>query len=268
MIALGRLVVDAKHPSQDFWPQTATTLRSSDINVSPFDHFQEFLEKSEHLGIRAKVTQLFHGNAASQTSSKEVLVAPQAKRYSLSQPTSHFHRMCEDKATREWIEKTLKHRPIFLVVGLITVTQAAVRKINHGDMQFSSSVSIPVTEAITNGIPTMVGGPGNGGPLDLGADVSGGHLVAASSSFVATGERAIGVQYMKVKFRLFSSNKVETSFLERNPNRWIMLFGGDRVGSGDILEAGLEDIVAPDDLELEEDVFFIEDKYSQIVFVD
>jgi hypothetical protein len=167
--------------------------------------------------------------------------------------------MCEDNATREWIEKTLKHSPIFLVVGLITVTQAAVGQGQQENRKISASVATSVPETVTQGAR---------GFLNIGIDTSAGRETGAISSFIAPGERVIGVQYRKIKFRLFSSNKADTAFLENNPHRWVMLFGGDRAGSDDILEADLEDTIDLSELELEEDGDVIKGNGNEIVWRD
>lgn len=266
-VALGRLVTNVKNPSQDFWPENAAPLPQNEFDERPFNQLQNFLGKTIHVGLRAKATHLLYGGVASQTSSSGELVAPESKVYSLLQPSSHFQRMCKDNATREWMERTLKRCPIFLVVGLITVTQATVSQGRHEARQVSSSVAVPVTDIVTYGASTVLLPANIGASLNVGLDTSAGHETHAVSSFIAPGERVIGVQYRKIKFRLFSSNKAETSFLENNPHRWVMLFGGDKSGSDNILEADFEDTISVDDLELEEAEVITDDE-QKIVLID
>ena len=47
-----------------------------------------------------------------------------------------------------------------------------------------------------------------------------------------------------------------------------MLFGGDRAGSDDVLEADLETTTRMDDLELEEDAEVLDCGGEEIVFLD
>ena len=111
-----------------------------------------------------------------------------------------------------------------------------------------------VTSFVSRGAANTLTAVGIGGIGDAKVAASVDGKTRAVSSFIAPGERVIGVQYRKIKFRLFSSNKVDTSFLENNPNRWVMLFGGDRAGVDNILEAELEETTDIDDLELGENV--------------
>lgn len=153
------------------------------------------------------------------------------------------------------MERTLKHYPIFLVVGLISVTDATIKQDRERTRKLSSSLdATPVTSFVAQGATNTLTAVGIGGIGDAKVVASVDGKTRAVSSFIAPGERVIGVQYCKIKFRLFSSNKVDTSFLENNPNRWVMLFGGDRAGVDNILEAGLEETTDIDDLELGEDV--------------
>ena len=99
--------------------------------------------------------------------SYDSFVAPQSKVYSLLQPTSHLRRLCRDTATRDWIERTLKHSPIFLVVGLVTVTQAKVGQTQHESTWVSTDVTVPVTEIVTHGVGAVLP-PGIGDALNFG----------------------------------------------------------------------------------------------------
>jgi hypothetical protein len=268
-VSLGRLVVDTVHPGQDFWPESPFTFGDNEVDERPFDNLKNALKTTKHATVRAKLSRIIHGDIGSHRSSYDELVTPQSKVYSLLQPISHFRRLCQDTGTRDWIERTLKHCPIFLVVGLVTVTQAKVGLDQHQSTHVSTDVSIPVTEIVTHGVGAVLP-PGVGDVLNVGVGVTAGQQKAAAASFIAPGERVIGVQYRKVKFELFSSDKVGTSSLENNPNRWVMLLGGDRGGDQDILEADLEETMTPDDLELEVDSEVIEGdrEDEEIVFID
>jgi hypothetical protein len=252
-VALGRLVTDVKNPSQDFWPDANSPLQSDEYDQRPFDGVKNLLSKTGHLGLYTQIARLFSSGGTSEASQTRELTAPQSKVYSLLQPTLHFQRMCKEVGTREWMERTLKHYPIFLVVGLISVTDATVEQGRERSRKLSSSLdATPVTDFVAQGAAKMLTAVGIGGIGDAKVVASVDGKTRAVSSFTAPGERVIGVQYRKIKFRLFSSNKVDTSFLENNPNRWVMLFGGDRAGVDNILEAELEEAMDIDDLELGE----------------
>jgi hypothetical protein len=266
-VALGRLVTDAANPGQDFWPVSNSLIAFDEVDERPFQDVRNSLNRLKDTGLRAKVTKFISGDVASRMTSSGELIAPKSKVYSLLQPKLHFQRMCKDNATRGWIEEALKHSPIFLIVGMITVTQAAV---DHGQQQatqVSGSVNLSISDVASSGTSTVIPSA-SGDALEVSVGGARARQMHSTASFIAPGERVIGVQYRKVKFRLFSSNKVESSFLENNPNRWVVLFGGDRSGSDDIIEADLQDDLHVDDLELGEVGEVVEGQNSNLVFID
>lgn len=80
-------------------------------------------------------------------------------------------------------------------------------------------------------------------------NLHGGGSSGQSISFIAPGERVIGVRYRKLKFRVLKKKSVDTASLESNSNRWEMFTGGDRASEDDIIEADFEDELAEEDLE-------------------
>jgi hypothetical protein len=111
-------------------------------------------------------------------------------------------------------------------------------------------------------------------PDSAGLDLKVGSKANSRYSFVAPGERIIGVQYRKLKFNRFSS--VDLSKAELKSNSWVMFLGdkthkGITATTGDILEANLDESLTVDDLELEyqeseEWNLVLEDK--EFVFID
>jgi hypothetical protein len=261
---LGRLVVDAAHPGQDFWPESPVTFNDDEVEERLFDNLQDALNTTKHAALD-KLSRLVHSDVRSQRSSYDGLVTSQSKVYSLLQPISHFRRLCQDTATRNWIETTLKHYPIFLVVGLVTVTQEKIGLTQHVG---SADISALLTPGVAGHGVGALRHPGVGDAWNVSDDNTAGRKKAVATSFIAPGERVIGVQYRKVKFQLFSY-KAEASFLENNPHRWVIL-GRDRGGDRDILEADLEDTMTPDDLELDIELEVIEGdgEDEEIVFID
>jgi hypothetical protein len=134
------------------------------------------------------------------------------------------------------------------LVGFVTVTQAQVDRDQHKSKELHAAAEVPITAIMTSGVGAMFP---RGNTSDVGVSISGGTTETSATSFLAPGERVIGIQYRKLHFELFSSSKVDTASLK--PNQWVMFFGGDRSGSNDVLEADLEDSVDADELELMED---------------
>jgi hypothetical protein len=266
-LSLGRLVTDPKSPAQDYWPDHPARVSRDEIDERPYGNLKNALGNQTHSSLRAKITKLIYGGHESKGLSFSELAAPESQVYILKQPIRYFQKICGDHETRDWIEKTLKHFPIFLVVGIITVKEAVVTQTEHRSRQISAGAYVPISDVVTHGVSTLVA-PVVGDSLAVRFEGSTGHAKLQQFSFIAPGERVIGVQYRKVKFNLFSSNKVDNSFLEKNPHRWVMLLGGDRAGSNDILEADLEEDMGVDDLELDDDPEVIDGGEETIAFIE
>ena len=205
-VALGRLIVNAKSPGQDYWPTStdslAFCLNPDDIDEANFDQVRQVIGEQKG-NVLDKLANFLSGDK-SRAATKFELVPAASKVYSLVQPILHFRRICKDKDTREWMENMRKYYPIFLIVGLVTV-------------------------------------------IDIAVLCQGSHNVAIDIYFVAPGERVIGIQYRKVKFRILSSSQLDKAHLE--DNQWKLL-GTDRAGSDDVLEADPECLPSINDLSL------------------
>ena len=260
-VFLGRLVIDARNPAEDFWPSVPSLLSSEEYDVRPYHNVDLLLKETKSGDIRVKLSRLFDGVAAAANFSAGQLFTSQAKVYSLSQPTSHFQRLCNEPRAKEWMEKNIRHSPILLVVGLITLTDVVIGHDLRNQRQASASVSVPASDTLSPGISST----GLDG-LEVQAKASSSREKESSLSFSVPDERVIGVRYRIVKFKRFS-RKVENAFLKKNPNQWEMFCGGTK-GSGiyDVLEAELGNTEL-DDLNLEEDVHVIDMQDEKIVFL-
>ena len=246
-VAIGCLVPDILNPGQDYWPENPTPPPPDQVTTRTVENLRELLSDEKHVGLRTKLTHLFSGDVLHKTESKFELKTSKSTGYFLKQPRSTFLRLCRAEDTKKWIEETLRHSPIFFVVGLVTVTHAKVDRGHSHSKDYKSSAHVPLSSLVSSGITDILP---NANVLDVGGAISLGDKSKGSSSFIAPGERVIGVQYRKVHFHLFSKNKVEEATLK--PNQWTMFLGGDRAGSDNILEADLQDSLDREDLEVEE----------------
>lgn len=192
--------------------------------------------------------RFFSKSATSSTTLTGQVIAPKATLYYLRHPRKHFTDLCSDQETRKWIEVTLKYYPIFLVVGLLTVTEAEVE---YTKLKSTSKTSME--SDITQGSAST---SSNANPAHTSNVAEGGAPPQTSDRFIAPGERVIGIQYRKLRFKWFASDRVQSSTLDGD--HWIMFLGGDsRMGGvrGDnydgAIGADLEETMVPDDLELE-----------------
>lgn len=164
----------------------------------------------------------------------------------------------------------MKRFPIFLVTGFLTVTEAEIARIRQQSTGVQVAAEVSASNVASAGAVTVI--------LDVPDSVGVGLKVNNDAnlrySFVAPGERIIGVQYRKLKFKRFSAVDLEKVVLKRNS--WVM-FLGDRIHkgitatTGDVLEANVEESLTVDDLELEEYDLGLEDlevEDEEFVFVE
>jgi hypothetical protein len=262
-VAIGCLVPDVLNPGQDYWPEKPVPPRPDQLTKRTIENLRELLSAEKHIGLRTKLTHFFSGDFVHKTESKFEIKTPKSTGYFLKQPRSMFLRLCKEENTKKWIEETLRDSPIFFVVGLVTVTHAEVEDGESHSKAYKTSAEVPVSSIISSGIADIFP---NANVLDVGGAVSLGDMSRRSSSFFVPGERVIGVQYRKVHFHLFSENKVGEATLK--PNQWTMFLGGDRAGSGNILEADLQDSMDLEDLEVSDDAFDMILDEDEFVFKD
>jgi len=259
-VAIGSLVPDVLNPGQDYWPEKPSPPPPDQVTKRSVENLRELLSNEEHLGVRTRLSHLFTGDAIKSRGSKLEIKTPKSTGYFLKQPKSVFSGLCKDNDTKLWIEETLRDSPIFFVVGLITVTHA---EIDHGrshSKEYKSSAEIPMTSIVSSGVTDIFPG---GNVLDVGGAFSVGDKSKTASSFIAPGERIVGVQYRKLHFHLFSKDKVKEATLK--PNQWAMFLGGDRAGNDNVLEADLQESTELEDLELKTEAFVVvlgEDQFS------
>jgi hypothetical protein len=268
---LGRLITDAKNPSQDFWPDDTSSLFKTQIEERSFNDVHSALGEKKRTAFRSKLTQFLFGDVSHEKLSLDEIVSSESKYYFLTQPRAHFERMCKDNETRRWIENTLREFPIFLVVGLVTVKEAAVAKKLMQSRQVNGGVEVPVLDIATHGVSAML--PFGADLLNVGGEVDVGRKKGTMLTFVAPGERVVGVQYRKLKFALFSSmyseagKAVDTATLDKD-NKWKML-GIDRAaGSEDILEVDLVEGITAEDLELDGETELMTVDDDEFVFIN
>lgn len=262
-VTIGCLVPDVLNPGQDYWPEKPRPPSPDQVTKRTIENLRELLSDERQIGLRARLTHLFTGDAVHKSGSKFEITTPKSAGYFLKQPKSMFLNLCKDEDTKKWIEETLRDSPIFFVVGLVTVTQAKGDSDHSRSSDYKSSAEIPVSSLVSSGVTDILPGANW---LDVGGAFSVGNQSKNASSFIAPGERIVGIQYRKLHFHLFSKNKVEEATL--NPNQWSMFLGGDRSGSDDILEADLQDSMELEDLELEDDAFGMILEDEQFVFKD
>ena len=268
-VNLGSLVPDATEPGTDFWPLKPPAFSKDQISKRTIQNIRETLDKKKYASLRAKLTRFFSSKLASEATSFAELIAPTSSLYYIKHPKVHFKALCEDDDTRSWIEDTMKHFPIFLIIGLLTVTHVEVEHRQQGRREFEAAAELSVTDMVSPGASAVTDA------LNVGVNITASNQTHASTTFFAPGERIIGVQYKKVHFKMFSGDQVEKANLENN--RWVMFLGNrgtnqERVDepalSGDMINASLEESMEVSDLELDDGAYRTTVEDDEFVYLD
>jgi hypothetical protein len=267
-VSLGCLVPNPLEPGQDFCPVKPPVIGEDKINKRYIENVHDLLGADKHIGLRAKITRMFSATARGESRAFNRFVAQRATLYYRTHPSLHFESLCDNDDTKEWIEKVLKRFPIFLVTGFLTMTDAAVDRARQQSGQVRLTAEVSTGDIGSSGVTAVVGEM----PDSVGAEVNAGGQFDTHYSFVAPGERIIGVQFRKLIFNRFSSVDIDKTKLKRNT--WVMFLGdrhkGTETSIGDILEANLEESLTVDDLELEDQVEReeLDARNDEFVFVD
>lgn len=243
-VELGRLVLNAKQPQQDFFEPTA--VGTDQIAVSVQQNFAEIQLEAKATNLRSILTQLVttsHGKHGSRAAQLEAL---RATTYHLVNSGAWFDRLCGMTETRKWLEKAFEQgKNVYLVVGYHTVFDAHFRQQNLGLLRNSARIRGPSEVLVNGGVRGFT--PGSAGEVGLG--VTRREFYGHQRYFTAPGERIYAVQYRKVKFRWFSSRNVDRAFLEQN-NRWKVFWEvrGQVNDEDDVVEAYVYDGIDANDV--------------------
>jgi hypothetical protein len=264
-VNLGCLVPSAEEPGSEFWPLKPPAFDEDQISKRTIYNIRETLNKEKYTSFRARLTSYFTSKFTKQAASLVELIAPTSSLYYIKHPKKHFEELCKDDETKLWIEDTLKHFPIFLIVGFLTVTHVEVERGQQKKTEFEAAAEVSAADIVAPGAGAFTD------TLNAGVNITAGHRTQTSTTFFAPGERIVGVQYRKVHFKLFSSDPLENAKLESN--RWVMFMGDTTRGSegrtsDSVIEASLEDSIGADDLEIDGKVHseMIDDE--ELVFLD
>lgn len=213
-VQLGRLVLNAQNPHQDFLDPASGT-QQVDSLVRPQENFEDILTLSRSSRLRSRLTALLAISYDHQHVKSASLTAARATTYQLVNSSAWFDTACAVPETREWLKRALaRARPIYLVVGYHTLTDARAtervteRAATDGGARFTgAAVFGATTPAALSYLLTS--------KVDRGRSVKYSH----SRSFDAPGEQIYAIQYRKVESKWFSSRRIDNSSLEQD-NRW------------------------------------------------
>lgn len=251
-IQLGRLVLEPKYPSQDFYQPS---LQSRDVTTQRLENFHETLDRARTTRLEINLLSLLTlaPSSAPKTSSATIR-SPLCAIHQLRDPVSYFRSACRGApGVRSWLEaqaRGLHSSSVYLVCGLKTLTDAEVAVSRAGGARVEVSAGVPAAALLAGvaGVPGLLSTGLSDAELDLSVGLSLADEHGQTTGYTATGEQVFAVQYRKIKFSIFSSRSVDKAYLERG-HRW-KSFLGARAGDGvdDGIDAEVSDPISLSDL--------------------
>ena len=235
-VSLGRFVISLDHPHQDFHNPTIDA--GPDFTEKVQTQYEGFDHSAKFQNVTSQLTTFLSSSFAKRLKTSIRITADQARTYYLNNSGQWFRDVVKSQETREWIERTIDEgEDIYVVVAYHTLMNARVLEQLEGQSSGGGSLAIPVSTALTASgvlVPFNVADPGLSGFRGRTED--------NQRQFIAPGEQIYAVQYRKVRWGWFSSNKVDEITL--GTKAWWKRYDGLRNLQGeteDIIEVELED---------------------------
>ncbi|KAF8252037.1 hypothetical protein K440DRAFT_658308 [Wilcoxina mikolae CBS 423.85] len=259
-VELGRLVLNAEYPEQDFY--RPEPVAEDCITLVRLESFQDSLARSEGSRFHAFLTRLLSVSFGIQDDSKTVVQSVICKTYQLKNSGAYFRNICKADETREWLEEVMQSgNDVYLVVGIKTLTDARITQSQQRSKTGRGGVEIPLGQ-LTAAVTTVVGHGGFGVGGSRTSDIE------KTAAFVVPGEQVYAVQYRRVQFAWYSRRDIDKASLE-NGNRWKVYVSGGRGGYDgydNIFDVELED--SPDKSGLENDCESVMLGDEEVLFID
>lgn len=240
-VDLGRLVLNVWEPSQDFYQPK---LLERNILVQRIERFTDVLSQIKDSRLHGSLTAAFSTVFSTRKHSSTSISSSTCITRQLQNSNDYFLELCQLAKARAWMESAVRRNlSVFLVVGVKTLTDADIKQKEERLRERSVDVEVPVMTVAS----AAMAGAGMVLPLGDSLDPSLGksrtRTFDTKSEYTAPGEHIYAVQYRKVRFRRFTSCKVDHSSLESG-NRWKVYVGSrgsETGGDNDGIEASLSD---------------------------
>jgi hypothetical protein len=209
-VSLGRFVISLDDPHQDFHDP----LCNSDPEVAERvqTQYDSVRHSVKHQNVASQLTTFLSSSFSKRLKASIRITADQAKTYYLNNVGQWFRDAVQSEKTQKWIERTIDEgEDIYVVVAYHTLFDARIIERLGGQRTTSGNLAIPM--------PTPLSVPGTVIPFTNIADSGLGgfrdHTKDEQRQFIAAGEQIFAVQYRKVRWRWFASNKVDEVMLAK-----------------------------------------------------
>ena len=258
-VDVGSFLLNPKEPTQDYFnPQSERPDLKPNVFRVDVSDFSNTIRDAGSKEVEAVLTDYFSTSINWGTSKTLELSSAKAATYLMKNSGNWFEQVCGFNKTRQWFEKWIgRGRKIYLLVGLRTIFDGRFKIDHSASTSTGGRAQLPAD--VLAGLPPMGLDVGGGGKISKDQGVS--------SEFSAAGERIWALQYRQIKFKWYSSKKLENATLEAR-SRWqtfdrgeTRFYGGTDEDMEDVIEA-----VMDDDLEVG-DQFRVYGKYGEVLLV-
>ncbi|KAL0631640.1 hypothetical protein Q9L58_009496 [Maublancomyces gigas] len=215
-IQLGRLVLNAKEPHQDYVDPFGIQNSHPDFSTNSQTNFLETQKFSKSSRLRPYLGTDFCISYERQDTSFATLTAPLATTHDLNNSGAWFLKACAAIEARKFLENAMNNRSnVYLVVGFRTVHSGSLVKGSTWIKGQTMDGGVPI-RLLTGGISVSAIGMGAAAPsvkatVDARRD--------RERMFTAPGEYVFAILYRKIKFKRLSSRHIKNMYLEP-ANRW------------------------------------------------
>ena len=201
-VSTGNLVLDVRHPEQEFFTPEAEYITDKDIVTQHLENFTYVVDQTKGSGLHAYLTTFFSTSSSSQHTSNINISSASCITRRLKNPGTIFEQMCGSNRTRAWLERAMRrNKPVYMVSGIQSLVDTQVNESDERVLQNKASAKMPAT--LASAISPGAAIPG-GEILDFGVGVSRNGRSNERIKFSAPGEQIFAVQYRKIRFSRFS----------------------------------------------------------------
>ncbi|KAI7970733.1 hypothetical protein EIK77_007913 [Talaromyces pinophilus] len=237
-VSLGRFITDIDFPQRQFHNPFPNM---NEINSTVFIQrdVTEILHHEHSTAIGGNITELLQLFRGKYRNLGTQVQATASATYEMQQWEIVFKKACSLTTTRKWMETAIEEdKPVFFIVGYRTFINPSLTETADWGGRKSIQIQMPVSSVVeANLLPPLVR---LGNVLDPSVGRAKDKAVTSYRSYNTDGEVVYAVQYCRVKFKWFSSNKVGSSSL--GPTRWKVHWGvrdAQEMDEDDIIEAEL-----------------------------
>jgi hypothetical protein len=239
-VSLGRFVTSLDHPHQDFHDPLCNS--SPEVIEGVQAQYDSIHHSVKNQNVASQLTTFLSSSFSKCLKASIRISADQAKTYYLNNAGQWFRDAVQSKETQKWIERIIDEgEDIYFVVAYHTFLDTRIIQQLEGRSAAGGSLAIPISTVSTALTASGVVVPFTN-VADPGVSVTHDHTGDEQRHFIAPGEQIYAVQYRKVRWRWFASNKVDKMMLAKKA--WWERYDRPRYlesEAEDMIEVDLED---------------------------